>query len=66
VVAIRVGRSRRSNAVYYLPDQGSVDRLLRALAALRPAGGALERGGERGPGRRPRRRGSRSPSPNHG
>jgi trehalose 6-phosphate phosphatase len=35
LLALRVGRSRTSRAPYYLRDQREVDRLLRALVALR-------------------------------
>lgn len=34
-VAVRVGRTVRSSAGYYVPDQGSVDDLLRALLVAR-------------------------------
>ena len=53
MVAVRVGRSRRSSASYYLPDQRSVDSLLRALSSFRPAAVA---GRSLRPPRRKRRR----------
>lgn len=36
VVPVRIGKSRRSNARYYLPGQGDMDELLRRLITLRP------------------------------
>ena len=36
-VAVRVGRSARSAAAYYVPDQAAVDELLRALVRARAA-----------------------------
>jgi trehalose 6-phosphate phosphatase len=37
LLAVRVGRSRRSHAQFYLADQARIDRLLEALLAFRPA-----------------------------
>jgi len=55
VVAIRVGRNRKSRAVFYLPRQRSVDDLLRRLASLRPGGGGRPPRRETSPRLGPRR-----------
>jgi len=43
LLGIRVGRSTRSGAHFYLRDQGAIDALLAALVRLRPAAAELGR-----------------------